>query len=84
LQIKFIIIHSQLVKKTLTICGNLLQHYSAYNNAYQIMQYTAKNVNVRPHHVNHCVRTFGAFLKNNLYSFFERCASSSDFYIHLL
>jgi len=58
--------------------------FSAYNNAYEIMQYIPKNVNVHSYQVNHCVRTFDAFLKNNLYSFFKHCASSSDFYIHLL
>jgi len=31
---------------------------AAFNNVYQIVQYTPRNVSVRPHQVSHCVRTF--------------------------
>ena len=57
--------------------------WSAYllriTNAYRIMHHIPKNVSVRPHQVNHCVKTFDAMLRNNLYRFFKRCASSSNF-----
>ena len=43
---------------------------AAYNNAYRIMHYIPRNASVRPHQVSHCVRTFDAMLKNNLYRFF--------------
>jgi len=42
----------------------------AYNNAYRIIHYIPRNVSVRPHQVSHCVRTFDALLRNNLYRFF--------------
>ena len=54
--------------------------YAAYNNAYRIMHYIPKNVSARPYQVSHCVRTFDALLRNNLYRFFIRCTSSSNFY----
>jgi len=57
---------------------------AAYNNAYRIMHYTPRNVSVRPHQVSHCVRTFDAMLRNNLYRFFIRCTSSSNFFIRSL
>ena len=58
---------------------------AAYNNAYRrIMHYIPRNVSVRPHQVSHCVRTFDAVLRNNLYRFFIRCTSSSNFYIRSL
>ena len=57
---------------------------AAYNNAYRIMHYIPRNVSVRPHQVNHCVKTFDAVLKNNLYRFFIRCSSSSNFFIQSL
>jgi len=56
----------------------------AYNNAYRIMHYISRNVSVRPHQVSHCVRTFDAMLGNNLYRFFMRCTSSSNFFIRSL
>ena len=40
---------------------------AAYNNAYRIMHYIPRNVSVHPHQVTHCVRTFDAVLRNNLY-----------------
>jgi len=43
---------------------------AAYNNAYWIMRYIPRNVSVRPHQANHCVMTFDALLRNNLYQFF--------------
>jgi len=43
---------------------------AAYNNAYRIMHYIPRNVSVGPHQVNHCVTTFDAVLRNNLYRFF--------------
>ena len=43
-----------------------------------------ENVSVRPHQVNHCVTTFDAVLRNNLYRFFIRCSSSSNFFIRSL
>ena len=52
---------------------------AAYNNAYRIMHYIPRNVSVRPHQVSHCFRTFDAVLRNNLYRFFMRCYSSSNF-----
>ena len=56
---------------------------AAYNNAYRIMHYIPRNVIVRPHQVSHCVRTFDAVLRN-LYRFFIRCTSSSNFFIRSL
>jgi len=53
------------------------------NNAYRIMHYIPRNGTVCPYHVSHCVRTFDALLRNNLYRFFIRCASSSNFSICL-
>jgi len=44
---------------------------AAYNNAYWIMHYIPRNVSVRPHQVSHCVTTFDAVLRNNLYRFFN-------------
>ena len=57
---------------------------AAYNNAYRIMNYIPRNVSVRSHQVGHCVRTFDAVLRNNLYRFFIRCTSSSNFFIRSL
>jgi len=57
---------------------------TAYNNANRIMHYIPRNVSVRPHQVTHCVRTFDAVLRKNLYRFFVRCASSSNFFIRSL
>ena len=57
---------------------------AAYNNAYRFMYYIPRNVSVRPHQVSHCVRTFDAVLRNNLYRFFMRCTSSSNFFIQSL
>jgi len=56
----------------------------AYFNAYPIMRYIPRNVSVRPHQVKHCVKTSDAFLRNNVYRFFKRCASSSNFFIRSL
>jgi len=36
------------------------------------------------HQVSHCVRTFDAVLRDSLYRFFIRCASSSNFFIRSL
>ena len=44
---------------------------AAYNNAYRIMHCIPRNVSVRPHQVSHCVTTFDAVLRNNLYRFFK-------------
>jgi len=55
--------------------------HSAYNNPYRITHYIPRNVSVRPHQVSHCVRTFDAVLKTNLYRFFIRYTSSSNFFI---
>jgi len=41
--------------------------HAAYSNAYRITHYIPRNVSVHPHQVNHCVRTFDALLRNNLY-----------------
>ena len=57
---------------------------AAYNNAYRIMHYIPRNVSVRPYQVSHCVTTFDAVLRNNLYRFFIRCTSSSNFFIRSL
>ena len=57
---------------------------AAYNNAYRIMHYIPRNASVRPHQVSHCVRTFDAVLRNNLYRFFIRSTSSSNFFIRSL
>jgi len=54
---------------------------AAYNNAYRIMHYIPINVSVCPYQVSHCVRTFDAVLRNNLYRFFMGCTSSSNFFI---
>ena len=54
---------------------------AAYDNAYRIMHYIPRNVSVRPHQVSHCVTTFDALLRNNLYPFSQRCGSSSNFFI---
>jgi len=58
---------------------NLKRLRAAYNNACRNMHYIPRNVSVRPHQVSHCVRTFDAVLRKNLYRFFMRCASSSNF-----
>jgi len=63
---------------------NMKHLRAAYNNAYRIMHYIPGNVSVRPHQVSHRVRTFDAVLRNNLYRFFIRCTSSSNFYIRSL
>jgi len=57
---------------------------AAYNIAYRIMHYIPRNVSVRPHQVSHCVTTFDAVLRNNLYRFLIRCTSSSNFFIRSL
>jgi len=57
---------------------------ATYNNAYRIMHYIPRNVSVRPHQVSHCVGTFVAVLRNNLYRFFILCTSSSNFFIRSL
>jgi len=57
---------------------------AAYNNAYRIMHYTPRNVRVRPHQVSHRVTTFDALLRNNLYRFLQRCATSYNFFIQFL
>ena len=41
-------------------------------------------LSVRPHQVSHCVTTFDAVLRNNLFRFFMRCTSSSNFFIRSL
>jgi len=47
--------------------------------------YTQKcSLSVRPHQVSHRVTTFDALLRNILYRFLQRCASSSDFFIRSL
>ena len=43
-----------------------------------------RNGSVRPHQVSHCVRAFDEMLRNNLYRFFIRCTSSSNFFIRSL
>jgi len=43
-----------------------------------------RNVSVRPHRVKHCINTFDALLRNNLYRFFKRYISSSNFFIRSL
>ena len=50
--------------------GSMKRLRAAYNNAYRIMHSIPRNVSVRPHQVSHCVRTFDAVLRNNLYRFF--------------
>jgi len=47
---------------------------AAYNNAYGIMHYISRNVSVRAHEVTHCVNTFDALLRNNMYRIFIQCA----------
>ena len=54
------------------------------NNAYRIVHCIPRNVSVRPHQVSHRVTTFDALLRNNLYRFLQRCASSSNFFIQSL
>ena len=54
---------------------------AAYTNAYRIMHRIARNISACPHQVNHCVRTFDALLRNNLYRFIKRYATSSNFFI---
>ena len=63
---------------------NMKQLRAAYINAYRIMHYIPRNVSVRPHQVSHCITTFDAMLRNNLYRFFIRCTSSSNFFIRSL
>jgi len=46
--------------------------------------YIPRNVSVRPQQVSHCVRTFNAVLRNNLYRFFIRCTSSANLFIRSL
>ena len=54
---------------------------AAYNSAYRIVDYIPRNVSDRPHQVTHCVRSFDAMLRNNLYRFFIQCTSSPNFFI---
>jgi len=58
--------------------------HPAYITTYRTMHFIPRNVSVRPHQVSHCVRIFDALLRNNLYRFFIRCASSSSFFIRSL
>jgi len=37
----------------------------------KIMYHHPRNASVRPHQVNHCVKTFDALLRNNLHRFFN-------------
>ena len=53
---------------------------AAYNNTYRIMHCIPRNASVRPHQVNHRVKTFDALLRNNRYRFLQRCVSSSNFF----
>jgi len=46
---------------------NMKRLRAAYNNAYRIMHYIPRNVSAHLHQVSHCVRTFDAVLRNNLY-----------------
>ena len=48
------------------------------------MHYIPRNVSVYQHQVSHCVRTFDAVLRTNLYRFFIRYTSSSNFFIRSL
>ena len=48
------------------------------------MRFIPKNVIVRPQQVHQCVGTFDALLRNNLYWFSKRCASSFNFFIRSL
>ena len=57
---------------------------AAYNSAYPIMHYIPRNVSVHQYQVSHCVRTFDAVLRNNMYRVFIRCTSSSNFFIRSL
>jgi len=64
---------------------NVKRLRAANNNAYRIMHYILpRNVSVRPHQVSLCVKTIDALLRNNLYRFLQRCASSSNFSSNLL
>jgi len=57
---------------------------AAYNNAYRRMHYMPRNVSVRPRQISHLVTTFDTLLRNNLYRFLQRYASSSNFFIRSL
>ena len=46
---------------------------ASYNNAYRMIHHIPRNVSVRRHQVKHCVKTFDAVLRSNLYRFFMRC-----------
>jgi len=54
---------------------------TAYNNAYRIMHYIPRNESIHPHQVSHCVTTFDALLRNNIYRFLQCCASSTNFFM---
>ena len=58
--------------------------HAAYYSAFRIMHYIPRNVSVRPRQVSHCVSNFDALLRNNLYRFFVRCTSSSNFFMRSL
>ena len=50
------------VRGILANCGSNTQRLVTslritYNNAYRILHYIPRNASVRPHQVNHCVRT---------------------------
>jgi len=64
----FVPIACQLWSKYTHVCTKCLR--PAYNDAYEIMHYIPRNVNVHPQQVTNCVRTFNVLLRNNLYRFF--------------
>jgi len=49
-------------------------------HSYQRCNSTEK-VHEKHSYQSHCVRTFDAVLRNNLYRFFMRCASSPNYFI---
>jgi len=55
-----------------------------YNNAYPILHYISRSVCVRPHHATHFVTKFDVLIRNNLYVFMQRWASSSNSFIRSL
>jgi len=57
---------------------------AAYNNAYRTMHYIPRNVSVRSHQVNHCVKSFDILIEKQSVSVFKRGVSSSNFSLRSL
>ena len=85
----------KIAKKASCVCTPFVSHgrrqcfrsvkvFIAYKNAYRNMCYILRNVGVRPHQVNHYVRTFEALFRKYLYGFVGWGESSTNSFIRSL